>query len=78
MDYKKNRDLLRTMSNRLTAAQAGYMELSGAKKDGDCRKVAVEGGISQELGCCNEFQPESGETQRFRCGDCEYVKKNAR
>lgn len=59
---------------RLTAAQAGYMELASAKKDADCRKVEVAGGISKELGCCNEFQPEARTTKRFRCGDCEYRK----
>jgi hypothetical protein len=58
---------------RLTAEQAGYMELSGAQKDGDCHKVQVDGGVSRELGCCNEFQPQSEQTQRFDCGDCEYV-----
>ncbi len=58
---------------RLTAAQAGYMELSGAEKDAECRKVAVPGGVSKELGCCNEFQPESKYVKRFRCGDCEYM-----
>jgi hypothetical protein len=62
-------------SNRLTAAQAGYMELRGAKKDADCRKVLVPDGISRELGCCNEFQPEAKDTKRFRCGDCEYKKE---
>jgi hypothetical protein len=60
--------------NRLSAAQAGYMELEGAKKDGDCRKVEVKGGISKELGCCNEFQPEEKTTKRFSCGTCEYHK----
>lgn len=61
-------------SGRLSAAQAGYMELTGAVKDADCRKVEVKGGISKELGCCNEFQPEKKSTKRFRCGDCEYLK----
>ena len=59
-------------SIRISEKQAGYMELAGAKKDGDCRKVEVKGGISQELGCCNLFEPETKSTQRFRCGDCEY------
>jgi hypothetical protein len=60
--------------SRIPSAQAGYMELSGAKKDGDCRKVEVAGGISRELGCCNEFQPAKKDTQQFRCGNCEYLK----
>lgn len=56
----------------MTAREADYMELAGARKDGDCRKVEVPDGISTELGCCNEFEPESKATKRFRCGDCEY------
>lgn len=72
-DYKENRKLLRSM--RLSAAQAGYMELVGAVKDADCKKVAVKGGVSKELGCCNEFQPEAKTTKQFRCGVCEYVRK---
>jgi hypothetical protein len=61
--------------SRLSAAQAVYMELAGAVKDADCRKVFVQDGVSSELGCCNEFQPEAPDTKRFRCGDCEYLKK---
>jgi hypothetical protein len=61
--------------NRLTAAQAGYMELSGAEKDADCRKVSVPDGVSGELGCCNEFGPKAKDTKQFRCGDCEYKKE---
>jgi hypothetical protein len=64
-----------TKEARLTAAQAGYMELAGAVKDADCRKVSVPGGISSQLGCCDEFQPEARDTKRFRCGDCEYRKE---
>lgn len=60
--------------SRIPAAQAGYMELAGAKKDGDCRKVEVSGGVSRELGCCNEFQPQKKDTRHFDCGDCEYLK----
>lgn len=60
--------------NRMTAKQAGYMELSGAQKDADCRKVEVAGGISTELGCCNEFEPENKQVQQFRCGNCEYLR----
>lgn len=57
---------------RMTAKEAGYMELRGAEKDGDCRKVRVTGGISKELGCCNEFKPESEDTSEFRCGTCRF------
>jgi len=58
---------------KIPSAQAGYMELSGAVKDGGCKIVEVAGGISRLLGCCNKFSPESSDTQRFRCGSCEYV-----
>ncbi len=62
-------------SGRMTPEEAGYMELKGAKKDGDCKKVAVPGGVSLQLGCCNEFEAEDKEaTQRFSCGTCEYKK----
>jgi hypothetical protein len=59
---------------RLSAAQSGYMELVGAVKDADCRKVEVKGGVSKELGCCNEFQPEAKTTKKFSCGTCENLK----
>lgn len=58
--------------NRIPESKAGYTELAGAKKDGDCHKVRVAGGISKELGCCNYFQAESKQTQVFSCGTCEY------
>lgn len=55
------------------AAKAGYMELTGAKKDGACEIVEVAGGVSKERGCCNRFEPESALTTEFRCGCCEYL-----
>ena len=64
----------RETDGRMSASAAGYMELEGAKKDGDCRKVNVKGGVSKELGCCNEFEPESEKAEAFRCGLCEYLK----
>lgn len=70
----REREELAELAGRLTAAQAGYMELTGAKKDGDCHKVYVEDGISKKLGCCNEFNPQSSMTNRFRCGDCIFLK----
>ena len=60
--------------NRMTAEQAGYMELEGAKKDGDCHKVNVSGGVSLELGCCNEFEPKAPTVKRFQCEGCKYHK----
>lgn len=57
---------------KITSRSAGYMELDGAKKDGDCELVKVEGGISEQRGCCNLFQPQA-HAQAFRCGTCKYV-----
>jgi hypothetical protein len=61
-------------SKRMTAEEADYMELSGAVKDADCHKVEVDGGVSEKLGCCNEFKPQTGE-QQFRCGTCKFLKE---
>ena len=61
---------------KVPSAAAGYMELTGASKDGGCRKVEVAGGVSRELGCCNLFHPEAKDTTRFSCGTCEYVIKS--
>jgi hypothetical protein len=58
---------------RIPEKEAGYMELQGARKDADCRKVAVKGGVSSALGCCNHFEPESRATRKFTCGTCEYL-----
>jgi len=58
---------------RISERAAGYMELAGAQKDGDCQVVEVDGGISQDLGCCNVFGLKSGKPKEFRCGTCEYV-----
>ena len=57
---------------RESAASAEYMELRGAKKDGDCTKVKVDGGVSLDLGCCDRFKPKAANTQRFRCEDCRF------
>lgn len=62
---------------RVSAQQAGYLELPGAKKDGDCRTVEVEGGISKDLGCCNQFGWNSKTEKKFSCGTCEYVKEKS-
>jgi hypothetical protein len=56
----------------MSAEAAGYMELDGAQKDGDCNKVAVPNGLSRDLGCCNEFDPVP-KTQKFSCGTCTLV-----
>jgi hypothetical protein len=59
---------------RMGAESAGYMELLGAKKDAECSKVVVKGGVSSELGCCNEFEKRFIGVKAFKCGNCEYVK----
>ena len=57
---------------KVPESQAGYMELSGAQKDAECKKVDVQGGISSNLGCCNLFEPQDETVQQFKCGNCEY------
>lgn len=57
---------------KVSARSVDYMELPGARKDADCSHVEVKGGVSSELGCCNDFEYENGPKQ-FRCGTCEYV-----
>lgn len=56
-----------------TAKTAGYMELLGAVKNADCRIVQVTGGVSTQLGCCNEFKPEATDTSQFTCGTCRFL-----
>src|SRR5438128_9976417 len=56
---------------KVSAQASGYMELEGAKKDGDCAIVEVKNGISKELGCCNLFDPKRG-VKLFSCGTCTY------
>lgn len=57
---------------RISAESAGYMELGGAQKDGDCKVVEVPGGLSKNLGCCNIYKDPGG-SQVFSCGTCYYV-----
>lgn len=57
---------------KVSAKSVDYMELAGAKKDADCEHVEVSGGVSQERGCCNDFDPNKGATS-FKCGSCEYL-----
>lgn len=61
-----------TGQSKTPEAQAGYMELAGASKDGDCQKVEVQGGISTALGCCNLFEPKDEQVSEFKCGTCKY------
>lgn len=58
---------------KVSAASVDYMELPGAVKDRDCTKVEVKGGVSSQLGCCNDFEFVKGQPKQFRCGTCEYV-----
>jgi hypothetical protein len=53
--------------------QAGYLELSGARKDSECRKVDVKGGVSKQRGCCDYFEPTKPSVDGFRCGTCGHV-----
>jgi hypothetical protein len=55
-----------------SAKSVDYMELAGARKDADCSRVEVKGGVSTKLGCCNDFEYERG-PKEFRCGTCEYL-----
>ncbi|MGH9483082.1 MAG: hypothetical protein ACRD1L_13420 [Terriglobales bacterium] len=59
------------VNSRLRERAAGYMELAGAHKDGDCGLVQVRGGVSGERGCCNLFDPSAG-AQAFECSTCEH------
>ena len=56
---------------RINERAAGYMELDGAQKDGECQVIAVDGGISRDKGCCNNFWPPTA--KKFTCGTCIYV-----
>lgn len=56
---------------RINQQAAGYMELNGAKKDGECTVVEVLDGISKEKGCCSNFWPPTA--KNFSCGECDYV-----
>lgn len=58
---------------RITAEQAGYLELPDAVKDADCEIVEVEGGVSSERGCCNSYGWRSANPKGFSCGECKYV-----
>ena len=58
---------------RITAEQAGYLELPGAMKDSDCEVVEVEGGVSSERGCCNSYAWRSANPKGFSCGECKYL-----
>jgi hypothetical protein len=67
-------NLKRSGDHRVSAHDAGYMELQGAVKTGDCHKVKVQGGVSAEKGCCNLFQPFNSKVDEFECGQCEYFR----
>ncbi len=58
-------------TKKLDSDYAGYMELDGAVKDGDCKIVDVDNGVSKDKGCCNLFHPTSG-ADKFSCGTCTY------
>jgi len=56
---------------RVSEQAAGYMELEGADKSGECDLVAVPGGVSGTRGCCNLFDPDA-DAEAFQCGDCKH------
>lgn len=60
-------------SKKYTAEEAGYMELPGAVKDAGCEIVDVPGGVSKQLGCCNEFKHSPAAVKQFRCGTCRFL-----
>ena len=60
--------------DRVDGKIAGYMELPGAEKDGDCVRVQVPGGVSGKLGCCNLFEWDHNTGKLFSCGTCEYIR----
>lgn len=60
-----------TSHPRVNAQAAGYMELEGAVKDGDCSVVEVQNGISKERGCCNLWS-DKGHAKAFKCGTCRF------
>ena len=67
---EKQEDVCPEGTSKLDPDYAGYMELTGATKDGDCR--IVTGQISKEKGCCNLFHPD-GDPDKFSCGTCKYL-----
>lgn len=70
--WKERADARSKGSAKVTAVEAGYMELDGAKKDAGCEVVSVVGGVSSDLGCCNLFRPGQG-VKKFTCGTCKHV-----
>jgi hypothetical protein len=58
---------------KYTAKAVDYMELPGAVKDAGCEIVEVDGGVSRQLGCCNEFKHSPSQPKQFRCGTCKYL-----
>ncbi len=59
--------------DKVPATIAGYMELPGAVKDADCKRVKVSGGVSKNLACCNLFDYDNATEKKFSCGTCEQL-----
>lgn len=57
--------------HRVSAIAAGYLELEGAQKDGDCAIVEVKNGISKDRGCCNLWDSRP-KADKFSCGTCTF------
>lgn len=62
------------LNHKTTARAAGYMELDGAVKDGDCNVVEVKDGVSGDKGCSNLFRPIS-KAKQFNCENCIHYRR---
>jgi hypothetical protein len=57
---------------KTSAAAAGYMELAGAEKDGQCDVVEVAGGVSLDSGMCRKLFDAESDADEFCCDDCTH------
>lgn len=73
----RHQSTLLDQEQRKTAVEVDYMELPGAKKDADCRRVEVKDGVSKQLGCCNDFKFNPETKELFSCGTCKFVMEKA-
>lgn len=69
-EKQTNSEVLAT--DKVTAVEAGYMELPGAVKDAGCNVVNVSGGVSSQKGCCNLYDPKPN-PNAFCCGECTHL-----
>jgi signal peptide peptidase SppA len=57
---------------KTSAAAAGYMELAGAEKDGQCDVVEVAGGVSLDSGMCRKLFDAESDADEFCCEECTH------